>query len=208
MRVDLPISVTGQTSEVPDIIFLTGELAMPMATELCKDLLSIEIRNNHAQSFPPIQLIINTPGGDLNATWMICDLMATMQTPVHTYALGQVASGGFMIFMNGAKGARQATQNTQFMSHRYSMAYEANHANIKSQQPELDRLHSRMVDHYRKCTGLSVKNILKHLLTEHDVWLTAEECKQLNVCDVIIDTNPGIKSVKPLKKTKEKATDE
>jgi ATP-dependent Clp protease protease subunit len=197
MHIELPLNdnLIGNI----DVIFLTGDVTIPLATEICKELISIEYRNNNTNKYPPVRLIINSAGGDLYATWMICDIMAGMKTPVQTYALGQVASGGFIIFMSGTKGLRMATNNTQFMSHRYSMSYEANHANIKSQQPELDRIHSRMIDHYKKCTDLSLKYIEKFLLTEHDVWLTAEKCQELGICDIIVDTSSKSK-LKPKKK--------
>jgi len=193
MRIELPVN--NQSRDL-DTIFLTGDITIPIATEVCKELLATEYRNNVTGVYNPLQMIINTPGGDLYSTWMICDIMASMATPIQTYGLGQVASGGFIIFMHGTPGRRIATSNTQFMSHRYSMSYEANHANIKSQQPELDRIHSRMLNHYRKCTGLKIKDIEKHLLTEHDVWLTAERCQELGVCDIVIDTALHNKKVK------------
>lgn len=194
MYISLPINKSQQPApENLDTIFLTGDININLATEVCKELISLEYRNNNMNEYPPIRLIINSGGGDLYATWMVCDIMAGMKTPVQTFGLGQVASGGFIIFMSGTKGLRSATNNTQFMSHRYSMAYEANHANIKSQQPELDRIHSRMINHYKKCTDLSAKVIEKFLLTEHDVWLTAERCKELGICDMIFDTSSKLK---------------
>jgi ATP-dependent Clp protease protease subunit len=183
-------------------LFLTGMIETESITELSRVMLEIDTKNRLTGTMVPIQLFINTPGGDLYATWQMCDIMSTIMTPIQTVGLGQVASGGFIIFMNGTPGRRIATVNTQFMTHRYAMAFEATHANIVSQRPELDRIHSRIISHYKKCTGLSVKNIEKHLLTEHDVWLTAEECKELGVCDIIIDTNA--RACKPRRKKNNK----
>jgi ATP-dependent Clp protease, protease subunit len=188
MRLEIPIEGSQNQSQEVANIFLTGQIDTDMATNIASTLLEIEGRNQSIGVFDPIQMIINTPGGDLYATWMICDIMSSMQTPIHVVGLGQVASGGFLIFMNGSKGHRTATTNTQFMTHRYIMAFEANHANIISQRPELDRIHDRIVNHYKKCTSLSIKDIEKHLLTEHDVWLTADQCLELGVCDNVVET--------------------
>jgi len=43
----------------------------------------------------------------------------------------------------------------------------------------------RMVNHYKECTGLSEDEIRANLLPAHDVWLTAEDAKRLNICDSI-----------------------
>jgi ATP-dependent Clp protease, protease subunit len=181
-------------------LFLTGEININLATEICRELMAIEAQNKEAGVFPPVQLIINSPGGDLFSTWMICDLMSMMETPIHTIGLGQVASGGFILFMHGT--CRIATSNTQFMSHIFSMVNEGNYSNMKNQRLELDRTHQRIINHYSRSTGLSKDDVEKYLLTEHDVWLSAEECKQYNIADVVIDYDQLYKKSAPSKKKK------
>jgi len=44
-----------------------------------------------------------------------------------------------------------------------------------------------MINHYRKCTGLNEKKIRDFLLPPQDVWLSAEEAKELKLCDKIED---------------------
>ena len=182
-------------------LLLTGEIEPGIASKIVKALMTIEAMNREANDYQPINLIINTPGGDLYSTWMICDVISMMKTPVHTLALGQVASGGFLIFMHGA--VRISTVNTQFMSHRFSMVNESSHSDMIAQRKEIDRIHQRIVDHYCRCSGLSEKEVEKHLLAEHDVWLSAEDCKKFNLCDVILKIPPR----KPIKAKKKKNKD-
>lgn len=183
------------TDTIKDTLFLTGDLKIEGATVLVQNMMEIEARNRENNDFPPLTLIINSEGGDLRACWMICDLMDQMKTPIETFALGLAASGGLMIFMNGTKGLRKATPNTQFMSHRYSIGLEINHADLSSQMSELDRIHQRMVNHYVKCTELNKTKILKDLLTEHNVWLDAADCKKYNICDVVTNDYFGTKKI-------------
>lgn len=191
--------------EIPPTLILAGEINIQNSTELIKCLLEIDAVSCATNNFEPIDLFINSSGGDLYSSFAICDVLSMIKTPVRTIGLGQVASGAFMIFMSGKQGLRIATTNTQFMSHRYAIGYEATHANIKSQQPELDRVHDRIIDLYKKNTGLSKKVIDKDLLTEHDVWLTAEDCKTYNICDQVLDMSKIGKKVrkyeKPIKKS-------
>lgn len=201
-RIQLPISnemPVQNDGELTDCLILADELKIDQASELVKRLLEIEHRNSQTGEYNKIQMIINSPGGDLYSAWMICDIMDQMKTPIETFGLGQVASAGIFIFMNGTKGLRKATVNTQFMSHRYSIGIQANHADLMAQRHELDRTHDRIVNHYMKCTGLSKTKIEQTLLTEHNVWLDAEECKKLNICDII--SNPLISPL-PIKKSK------
>ena len=41
----------------------------------------------------------------------------------------------------------------------------------------------RMIDHYKKCTGLTDKEIRENLLPPEDAWLSAKEAKKLGICD-------------------------
>lgn len=193
MRIQLPFETQSQNqspqdqNQDPDIItlFLVGEIKQDNAVELCNKMKVVETYNRMNNTAIPIELIINSPGGDLHSSWMICDIMNSMVTPVQTIGLGQVASGGFIIFMNGVKGYRLATPNTQFMSHRFIAGLEASHQDLKNQQVEWDRTHDRIIQHYKRCTGLSEKIIETDLLPEHNVWLTAEDCLKYKICDII-----------------------
>jgi ATP-dependent protease ClpP protease subunit len=53
---------------------------------------------------------------------------------------------------------------------------------------EFDLTTRRMIDHYKKCTGLSEEDIRKYLLPPQDVWLSAKEAKKLGLCDLIQST--------------------
>ena len=42
-----------------------------------------------------------------------------------------------------------------------------------------------MLNHYKKCTGLTEKDIREYLLPPEDVWLAGPEAKKLGICDNI-----------------------
>ena len=43
----------------------------------------------------------------------------------------------------------------------------------------------RLLNHYKKCTGLKEKEIRDKLMPAHDVWLDAKEAKKLGLCDKV-----------------------
>ena len=47
---------------------------------------------------------------------------------------------------------------------------------------------NRMINHYKKCTGLNEKKIRQYLLPPQDVWLGANEAKKLGLCDSVKTT--------------------
>jgi ATP-dependent protease ClpP protease subunit len=150
-----------------------------------------------------VHLIINSPGGDLNAAWMICDIMDTIESPVITYGFGLIGSAAFIIYMNGDYGLRFATKNTQFMSHTFTMVIGGKRGDHIAHASEITRMHKRMIDHYMKCTGLTKAEIEDKLLVEHDIWLTAANAKALRIVDKIIPVRKNHYS--DVKKAEEKA---
>jgi ATP-dependent protease ClpP protease subunit len=52
---------------------------------------------------------------------------------------------------------------------------------------EFNNTHGRIVEHYKRCTGLDEKAIKKYLLPAEDVWLTAKEAIKYGIADEIVE---------------------
>jgi ATP-dependent Clp protease, protease subunit len=134
-----------------------------------------------------LNLIINSPGGDCSACFALLDVMRGSKIPVHTTGLGCIASCGFIIFIAGAKGHRVLTPNTSILSHQYSWSSWGKHHDLVADRVEQDLTHERILNHYKKCLGISKKIIEEKLLPAKDVWLTHKQCIEYNICDVVKD---------------------
>jgi ATP-dependent Clp protease protease subunit len=134
-----------------------------------------------------LNLIINSYGGDCCASFALTDVMRGSKIPVHTTGLGSIASCGFMIFIAGAKGQRVLTPNTSILSHQYSWAAWGKHHELTGAREEQDLTHERILNHYKKCLGMSKKDIEEKLLTPTDVWLSAKQALDLGICDKVKD---------------------
>ena len=106
-----------------------------------------------------MQIIISSPGGDLNAAFAVIDVMKGCPIPVHTVGLGQIASAGFMMFIAGEKGHRVLTPNTSIMSHQYSWGTWGKEHELVAVGKEFELTTERMISHYKSCTGLNEKKI-------------------------------------------------
>jgi ATP-dependent Clp protease protease subunit len=144
---------------------------------LTKNLLPASKRPDH------LTLVINSPGGDLNAAFAIIDVMRGSAIPVHTVGLGQISSCGVLTFMSGAKGHRVLTPNTSILSHQWSWGTGGKEHELFAVQREFELTRERMIDHYRRCTGMDEKTIKKVLLPPHDVWLDAKEAVKYGIAD-------------------------
>ena len=132
-----------------------------------------------------LTLGICSPGGDLNACFALLDVMMGSKIPIRTIGMGMIASCGLLIFITGTKGKRILTPNTSILSHQYSWGTFGKEHELFAVVKEFDLTTQRMIAHYKKCTGLSEKDIRKYLLPPHDVWLDAKEAKKLGLCDKV-----------------------
>ena len=71
------------------------------------------------------------------------------------------------------------------MSHQYSWGTYGKEHELFSVVHEYELTTARMVDHYKKCTGLNEEQIRQYLLPPQDVWLSSREAKKLGICDSV-----------------------
>jgi len=136
-----------------------------------------------------LNLIITSPGGDLNAAFAIIDTMRGSAIPIRTIGLGQIASAGLMIFIAGEKGKRLLTPNTSILSHQYSLGAFGKEHELFATVKEFDLTTKKMIAHYKKCSGLSEAKIKELLLPPQDMWLSPLEAKKLGLCDDVKELN-------------------
>jgi len=135
-----------------------------------------------------LTLIINSPGGSVHACFALIDTMKGSAIPVKTIGLGMIASCGLLTFMAGEKGRRFLTPNTSILSHQYSWGSGGKEHELFARVREFELSSERMMEHYKKCTGLSEKKIREVLLPPKDVWLSAEEAVKHKIADGIVTT--------------------
>jgi ATP-dependent Clp protease protease subunit len=132
-------------------------------------------------------LMICSQGGSLEHAFALIDVMSSTSVPIKTVGLGVIASCGLMIFLAGTRGRRMLTPNTSILSHQFNWGSSGKAHELFATVKEFELTEQRMVDHYRRCTGLDDAVIRKVLLPPQDVYLSANEALQYNICDHITD---------------------
>lgn len=163
--------------------FLSGGFNSESANKIVTWILEANFAPKN--DFDHLTLIINSPGGEVNSAFAIIDAMEGSAIPVHTVGLGMIGSCGFLTFIAGAKGHRVLTPNTSILSHQWSWGDRGKAHELFATMKEYELTQQRMLNHYMKHTGLSKAQIEEKLLPAHDVWLSAQEAKDLGVCDEI-----------------------
>ena len=121
----------------------------------------------------------------MTAAFALIDIMNGSSIPIHTLGIGQISSCGILTFMSGEKGHRILTPNTSILSHEWSWGTSGKSHELVAVQREFELTDKRMMDHYKRCTGLDEKTIKKVLLPAHDVWLSADEAVKYGIADKI-----------------------
>mgnify|MGYP002845367562 FL=1 len=135
-----------------------------------------------------ITLVINSPGGQVHSAFALIDTMKGSAIPIKTIGLGMIASCGILTFMSGTKGKRFITPNTSILSHQYSWGSAGKEHELFARVREFELSTTRMIEHYKKCTGMSEKKIREVLLPAEDVWLSAKEAVKYGIADKIVST--------------------
>ena len=155
-------------------------------SDSCREAIEFVLKQNtEKKKKKKLQFMICSPGGEVPPCFALIDIMKGSKIPIHTIGLGLIASCGLLLFISGEKGHRILTPNTSILSHQFSWGSHGKEHELFAQVKEFELSTKRMLDHYKKCTGLSEKDIRKHLLPPEDVWLSAQEAKKLGICDAV-----------------------
>lgn len=153
------------------------------------DLIKFILERNLMSKNKPKQmkLLINSPGGEVASAFALIDTIKGSRIPIYTYGLGEIASCGLLTFIAGEKGKRFVTRNTSILSHQFFWGTVGKEHELFAAVKEFDNTKQRIVEHYKRCTGMTEANIKKYLLPPEDVWLTAREAVKYGIADEVVD---------------------
>lgn len=131
----------------------------------------------------PIKIFIDSPGGDLVATFTMINSIRMSKTPVWTINIGAAYSGGFFTFIAGHK--RFAYPLASFLFHEGSTGTSGDAGKFRNfadfYKKELDNLKKVVLEY----TDITEEDYEKHI--NDDWWFTAEEALEYGICDEIAE---------------------
>lgn len=153
------------------VIFLIGTFDEVMANSIVAQLLWLEA----SDADEPINMYINSPGGNIDAMLAIFDTMQYIKCPVVTIGYGTVASAASFIVAAGDSGTRYALPNTEFMIHELSSGIQGKYTDLQNAHKHTKRLHEKLLNYYIEFTGQKKKKLQEDMKV--DFYMTAEEAK-------------------------------
>lgn len=136
----------------------------------------------------PIRMFINSPGGELYATYSCVDAMLLSDTPIYTYNMGIAISGGFLLLLAGSE--RFALKRSTAMYHSGAAGFEGTAAQIEAATKHYQAQLRQMKEYIMERTNMDTQTYDKH--KDSDGWLSADDQVKLGVVHGIIENMSDI----------------
>lgn len=158
-------------------ILVFGEVDEEKANSIVLQLLTL----NEEDTSQPIDLYINSPGGEVGAGLLIYDAMQSSPAPIHTVCMQKGYSMAAVLFAAGAK--RLMFEDSQLMIHEplLNSSFAGNHESLQEVMKKLadysGRIHEILAAHTKK----SVQEIEE--ASAKDRYFTLQEAIDFGLCD-------------------------
>lgn len=162
------------------VIMITEQIDDHMMGIIVSQLLYLEAED----SSEPIHIYISSPGGSVMAGLAILDTMQLISAPVHTYAMGMVASMAAVLFTCGEPGHRYILPNAEVMIHQPLGGTSGQASDIEIQANHIISLKKRLYKILAKATGQNVKTIEKE--SDRDNYFEAAEAITFGLADRVL----------------------
>jgi ATP-dependent Clp protease protease subunit len=172
------------------VIFLVGEINHVSAYHLIMRMLYLQ----SVKKDQDINLYINSPGGVVDDTLAIYDIMKFLTCDIATYCIGRAESGGAIAFAAGKKGKRYILPNAKVMIHQPFGGVYGQAADIEIQAEEILKTKDTLIAILAKCTGQSVDRIRED--SERDRFFDAQGAVKYGLCDEVLGEDSAAEVMK------------
>lgn len=162
-------------------VFIEGEINHESACEFMKKVMALAVEDSSA----PIDVLINSPGGEISAGMLMYDIIQASKCPIRMFCVGTAYSMGALLFASGRHG-RYMLPNSELMLHEPLLGNKVagNASSIRSISDSLLETRKKVNGILAKHTGKSIKEIEK--ATGYDHYFSPEESVAFGLCDEIV----------------------
>lgn len=174
-----------QTVPVKDLLFsrrsiFISEINSETALNFAKEFMCLSNKKE------PVNIYINSHGGEVNSGLLIYDLIQGSTLEINTYCMGEAYSMGAVLLAAGQKGRRFILPHSRVMIHEPLISN-----GVGGSATSISRISDSILETRRllneilaKHTARSAEEISK--ATSFDNFMNAEEAVEFGICDQII----------------------
>lgn len=162
-------------------LFIEGQINQETACTFIRQLLLLAGEN----STKNIDILINSPGGELNAGLLMYDAIRSCPAPVRMFCVGRAYSMAAVLFASGSHG-RYMLPHSELMLHEPLILNQVSGScsSIKAISDTLQNSKKKLDQILAYHTGKSVEEIEKE--TNYDHYFNPEESMEFGLCDKVI----------------------
>ena len=188
--IPMVIETTGRGERAFDIFSLLLRnrlifLGTPLTDQVANITVAQLLYLNQEDRDAPINMYINSPGGQVYAGLAIYDAMQMISNPISTVAVGVTASFGTVLLAAGTKGQRYALPHATIHLHQPLGGAQGQVTDIEIQAKEFIRLRTKLNKILMKHTGQSEDVIERD--TERDFWMDAKAAVDYGLVDEVLE---------------------
>lgn len=164
-------------------VYVFGRLENEVAMPVIRRLLRLAERDAHE----PIDLYLNSSGGNGYNADAIIAIMHSISPKVNTICLGHALSGACEILASGT-GERKAYEFSTLMFHQTIWEAEGDITNLEIQAAQGKKFRDAQIELLHRCTRQDRERIRKDI--ERDFYLSPEEAVEYGIIDSVIRHKP------------------
>ena len=169
-------------------ILISGEINKKCAEKIVTQMLLLEADNDS-----PIKILIDSPGGDVDAGYAIFDMARFIKPKIYMIGMGLVASAGALILLAAPKERRLGLPNSHYLIHQPLSGIRGVATEIEIHAKEIEKTRQKINTLIAEETGKSIKQVSKD--TDRDFWLNAEEAMEYGLISKIIKNRDELAAI-------------
>ena len=154
-----------------------------MENDVCMPAVKRILRLNDSDPEKPIDLLINSAGGNGYNADAVIAVINLVSAPVNTICLGHALSGACEILASGT-GKRLAYEFSTLMFHQTLWEADGDITNLEIQARQGQKFREAQLELLHRCTGKDKKQLRNDI--ERDYYLSAQEALKYGIIDEII----------------------
>ncbi|MEP6065943.1 MAG: ATP-dependent Clp protease proteolytic subunit [Paracoccaceae bacterium] len=162
-------------------VVIAGEINHELAQKTVTHLIALA-----EASDDPINLLISSPGGHVESSDMVHDVIKFIRPRVRAIGSGWVASAGALIFIGAEKKDRYCLPNTRFLLHQPSGGIGGQATDMAIQAEQLRIMRLRFDRLFADATGQTPEKIAED--TQRDFWLSTDDAISYGLLGRVINS--------------------
>lgn len=188
-------------------LYLTGEITTESVGDLIRAINDINSNDNYLTKYyavtncdynpAPINIYINSVGGDVMAAMSLITIIENSLTPVYTHCIGEASSAGLLVFITGHK--RIAYKSSMFMYHELSSGSIGKLKDLEESVEVWKQLQKNIDEIFTTYTKFTQEELNEIRMYKKDFTFYYKEAIEKGIIDQIILNSRYSKDLEDLK---------